>query len=58
MGTPITVVWLKRDLRLHDHAALNAAIAAGYPVVLLYVVEPDYWSLPDTALAIYPGISA
>lgn len=49
MRTPVTIVWLKRDLRLQDHAALNAAIAAGYPVVLLYVVEPDYWRLPDTS---------
>ncbi|AXO15146.1 deoxyribodipyrimidine photo-lyase [Thalassospira indica] len=49
MRAPITIVWLKRDLRLHDHAALNAAIADGFPVVLLYVVEPDYWRLPDTS---------
>ncbi|WP_338180398.1 deoxyribodipyrimidine photo-lyase [Thalassospira tepidiphila] len=49
MRPPITIVWLKRDLRLHDHAALNAAIVDGCPVVLLYVVEPDYWRLPDTS---------
>ncbi len=49
MRQKISVVWLKRDLRLHDHAALNAAIADGVPVVLLYVVEPDYWRLPDTS---------
>ena len=49
MRQEISVVWLKRDLRLHDHAALNAAISDGVPVALLYVVEPDYWRLPDTS---------
>ncbi|MFN9758434.1 MAG: deoxyribodipyrimidine photo-lyase, partial [Planctomycetota bacterium] len=36
---PVQVVWLKRDLRVHDHAALCAAAAAG-PLVALYVFEP------------------
>ena len=36
----VQVVWFKRDLRVHDHAPLCAAAAAG-PVVPLYVVEPD-----------------
>ena len=36
---PVQVVWLKRDLRVHDHAALCAAAAAG-TVVVLYVFEP------------------
>lgn len=35
-----TVVWLKRDLRLRDHAPLQAAIATSVPVVLLYILEP------------------
>ncbi len=43
----INIVWFKRDLRLEDHAALRAA--AGRPVLPLYVVEPEYWALPDTA---------
>ena len=43
------IVWLKRDLRTHDHAALFAASAGGVPVIPLYVVEPDYWTLPDTS---------
>jgi deoxyribodipyrimidine photo-lyase len=37
----ISVVWFKRDLRLRDHAPLRAAIAAGRPVLLLYVFEPE-----------------
>ena len=40
------VVWLKRDLRLRDHAPLHAAIARG-PVLLLYVYEPS-WFAADT----------
>ncbi|MFO6464254.1 FAD-binding domain-containing protein [Jannaschia sp. KMU-145] len=47
-GAPrLSVVWFKRDLRLHDHGALFAA--AGGPVLPLYVAEPDYWALPDTS---------
>ena len=45
---PLQVVWLKRDLRLQDHAALSAAARQG-PVLVLYVIEPDYWQLPDTS---------
>lgn len=42
------VVWFKRDLRTVDHCPLAAAAARG-PVVALYVAEPAYWALPDTA---------
>lgn len=42
------VVWFKRDLRLNDHAALQAAALAG-PVVPLVVVEPEYWRGADTS---------
>lgn len=43
-----SVVWFKRDLRTRDHAALSAACEAG-PVIALYLVEPEYWALPDTS---------
>ena len=43
------VVWFKRDLRLHDHAALTHA-ARQSPVLCLYIVEPGLWSQPDAAL--------
>ncbi len=33
---------------MHDHAPLALASAQG-PVVPLYVVEPDYWRLPDAS---------
>lgn len=36
----ISVVWLKRSLRLEDHDALHAAIDIGRPILLLYVYEP------------------
>ncbi|MBS0543305.1 MAG: deoxyribodipyrimidine photo-lyase [Proteobacteria bacterium] len=42
------VVWFKRDLRLHDHAALAQAAARG-PVLCLYIVEPSLWAQPDAA---------
>ncbi|NBR32714.1 MAG: deoxyribodipyrimidine photo-lyase/cryptochrome family protein, partial [Sphingomonadaceae bacterium] len=44
----LQVLWFKRDLRLADHAALCAAAAAG-PVLPLFIVEPEYWALPDTS---------
>ncbi len=43
------IVWFKRDLRWQDHAALAHAAARG-PVRCIYIVEPGYWQLNDTAL--------
>ena len=45
----INVVWFKRDLRVHDHAALCAAAAGGRPVLGLYILEPELWRLPEMA---------
>lgn len=45
---PLNVVWFKRDLRLYDHAPLASAANNG-PILPLYIVEPDYWALPDTS---------
>ena len=47
-----TVVWFKRDLRVHDHAPLAHAAAHG-PVLCLYVLEPSLWTQPDSALQHY-----
>jgi deoxyribodipyrimidine photo-lyase len=44
----INIVWFKRDLRLHDHAPLHRAAAAGLPVVLLYVFEPEVMQYYDS----------
>lgn len=40
LQTGISVVWFKRDLRLHDHVPLQQAIDAGRPILLLYIAEP------------------
>ena len=42
------VVWLKRDLRLHDHAPLVSAALRG-PLLCIYIVEPSLWAAPDAA---------
>lgn len=39
MTTGATIVWFRQDLRIHDHAALHAAVARGVPLVLVYVLE-------------------
>ncbi len=44
----IEVVWFKRDLRLEDHVALTAAALRG-PILPLVVIEPRYWTQPDTS---------
>jgi len=50
-----SVVWFKRDLRLHDHAALVDAAAHG-PLLCLYVIEPSLWAQPDAARQHYEFI--
>lgn len=51
--TDTTLIWFKRDLRVSDHPALacavSSALATGGRIVPVYVVEPDYWALPDTS---------
>ncbi|MBL4928624.1 FAD-binding domain-containing protein [Fuscibacter oryzae] len=42
------LVWMKRDLRVADHPALTHAARLGR-VLPLYILEPDYWRLPDTS---------
>jgi deoxyribodipyrimidine photo-lyase len=36
------VLWLRRDLRLHDHPALHSAAALG-PVLPVFVLDPGLW---------------
>ncbi|MBC3881173.1 deoxyribodipyrimidine photo-lyase [Undibacterium sp. LX40W] len=47
-----SVVWFKRDLRVHDHAPLRAAAERG-PVMCLYILEPSLWRQPDYAVQHY-----
>ncbi len=46
-----TLVWLRNDLRLHDHDALAAALRFGAPVVLVYCVDPRGFAL-DSSLGV------
>ena len=39
--TSPTIVWLRRDLRLHDQAAFAAAAASGTPVIPVYVLDDE-----------------
>lgn len=51
------LLWLKRDLRIKDHAALYHAAKQSMPVLPVYIVEPDYWQQPDTSLRHWAFIS-
>ncbi len=46
----INIVWLKRDLRSQDHAALQAAENAAIPYLIVFLYEPSIIALPDTSL--------
>lgn len=46
MSMKINLVWLKRDLRLQDHAPLQEAEKAGIPYLLIFIVEPTLVQLP------------
>ncbi len=39
MSTPVTLVWLRKDLRLDDHPALAAAWARGGVVVPVFILD-------------------
>lgn len=41
MKEKISLVWLKRDLRLSDHEPIFRAIEAGLPIFIFYSFEPD-----------------
>lgn len=45
----IAILWFKKDLRLYDHRPLQEAVASGYGILPLFVIEPDYWQLPVSA---------
>lgn len=36
----VSLIWLKRDLRLCDHAPLSNAVARRKPILLVYIFEP------------------
>jgi deoxyribodipyrimidine photo-lyase len=39
MKTPISICWLRRDLRLEDNAALYHALRSEHPVLLLFIFD-------------------
>ncbi|MEL6424959.1 MAG: deoxyribodipyrimidine photo-lyase, partial [Pseudomonadota bacterium] len=41
MANPPTLLWLRRDLRLADHPALQAACADGGPVIPVFILDPE-----------------
>ncbi len=43
---PVSIVWLKRDLRVRDHAPLLEAARRG-PVCVLQAWEPGLWQRPE-----------
>lgn len=45
----VHALWFRRDLRVHDHAPLLAAVASGAPVLPVYIFEPGYWSQPEAS---------
>ena len=47
--TELNIIWFRRDLRVHDHAALASACAAGGQIVPLFIFEPNYWQRADTS---------
>ena len=40
-GTRPSLVWFRNDLRLSDHAAIDAAIRRGAPVIPVFIWPPD-----------------
>ncbi len=50
MAEAINILWLKRDLRWQDHDALNAAIKADKPLVILFCFEEILRSAHDFGL--------
>lgn len=41
MKQEISICWLRRDLRLHDNAALYHALKSPYPVLLLFIFDKN-----------------
>lgn len=39
MTEPVSIVWLRRDLRLHDNAALYHALRSGNPVLVVFIFD-------------------
>ena len=49
VSDPINIVWIKRDIRTQDHAALQAAERSGIPYRIIYLFEPSLIDHADTS---------
>lgn len=47
MQNQVNIVWLKRDLRLSDHAPLKALEKSNLPAILVYALEPSIEVAPQ-----------
>lgn len=43
---PFALWWIRRDLRLIDNAALSAALAEGYSILPVFVLDPHLMAIP------------
>ncbi|MGB9800165.1 MAG: deoxyribodipyrimidine photo-lyase, partial [Thermanaerothrix sp.] len=46
---PLAIWWIRRDLRLHDNAALNAALRDGFAPLPLFILDPHLLHNRSTA---------
>ncbi len=53
----ISIVWFKRDLRSEMNHALLLGVGSDWPVLPLYIVEPEYWLQLDASYRHYQFIS-
>lgn len=47
MEKHISIVWLKRDFRIHDHKPLAQAIRSKHAVLVIWIAEPNLILHPD-----------
>ena len=45
----ITLIWFKRDLRIDDHAPLLHAARRPFPILPVFIIEPEYWQQPTSS---------
>ncbi len=46
----VNIVWIKRDIRLQDHAPIAAAEKSNIPYLMLYIFEPKMMEHPASSL--------
>jgi deoxyribodipyrimidine photo-lyase len=43
---PQTLIWFRSDLRLEDHAGIDAALQSGLPIIPIYIYDQDLGTRP------------